>query len=494
MRKIATSAMFVFALALSVQGQSKKNLDSIYVYDRNDSEQTWQLSERIINDYNEENRYLGNTVFDWNETEKIFVQKAQNGMMDIKSDSKNRVQQKWDDQKNAWVDDKQFIFVYDDKGRKTETINQLMVDGKWINQFEDRSVFCDEGLLVEKYNKYYNQAQGRFTVNQRSTFGYDNGKLTNKTEQNWDEETDSWINIRQTVYRYNDESNGQISGTYQQIWNNAKEAWQTIFGEKYVYSDEGNLNIIETDFELNADKETLKKGRKSVYTYLEDGSLSEKMVYQWINQNQEWVNSTKSWFEKNADGRLTEEGYLRWDIATGKKVDGHKDSYVFDGNKKMSYKTEVYRAASASWTPVNDQTFKYDEDNFQIESYFKQWDYNSGDLTKNRKYERFWNERKTDPKQESPIATKTEQKTMESSAECVVPNPYKTGNSIFCTGLKADNEYQLSVYDMNGQTLSRQLFRGSDPTSINQNLPTGIYIFKIEDHKGPKSTHKIVIQ
>ncbi len=494
MKKIATSAMFLFALALSIQGQNKKVLDSIYVYDMDESNQIWELSERIINEHDENYRYLGNTVYDWNEDENAFVQKAQNGMMDVKSASKNRVQQKWDEEKKDWVDDKQFIFVYDDKGRKTETLNQMMVDGKWINQFEDKSVYSDEGLLIEKSNKYYSPELEKFTVNQRSTFAYNDGKLTTKTEQKWNDQLNDWDNIRQTIYRYDNASNGQIAGTIQQVWDNTKQDWKSIFGEKYVYDTDGNLKEIETDFELNADQETLKKGKKSVYSYHQDGTLSEKMVYQWINQNQEWVSSTRTWFEKNSDNLLTEEGFVRWDIRTGEKADGHRDQYSYDGKKKLSYRTDVYKMEVADWTPVNDQKFNYDEEGFQVESLFKQWDYKSGDLTANRRFERFWNERKNEPKNPLPIATKKEQQNVSTSAECVVPNPYKMGNSIFCTGLEADDEYQLSVYDMNGQTMSRQLFRGSDPTSVNQSLPAGIYIFKIEDQKGPKSTHKVVIQ
>ncbi len=482
MKKINLFFLGLFAaVGMEAQELTQPVLDSIHVYEQAE-EADWTLTEKIYNQYGANGLYSGNLIVKIGE--EGFANSSATEMLANDKTEKIRLQKKWDADSQKWVADKKFVSKYDEKGRQIEILNQFFEDGQWHDHYMKKTVYNAQGLVKEEINKYYDKVKKETTVHERTVYAYLKGKMVEKSQQMWDLSTQNWRNIKQTVFQYNDK--GLLKSSDTQNWNANSNKWNQGSTDVYQYSKKGELEFIETDFEANKEQTSLKKGKRSNYVYNRKGELVEKNMFLWDNPSQDWKPISEKWFEYNSDQKLTEEGFKRYDLGTAEVNSGYRSQYEFDDHKKLLYRSQNWDADKAGWEDVVLQTFEYDG-NIQTDAYFSQWDAETDELMYKKHFERFWSSAKKEKPEEASERIEV------ASSECAIPNPYTIGNSIYCSELEADEDYQLLVYDLNGKLLHRQTFRGGDPVSVNESLAGGMYIFKVQDPFKTRSTQKVVI-
>lgn len=486
MNKFFAFALFS-AFSIGTQAQSNSVIDSIHVYQDFEGTEDWTFTERIINHYDDESGiYSGNSIFKFDEEQNGFVKKSRTNMVSLDDKKQERVEQKWVEDSQTWEDDKRFIFIYNEQGRKTQIINQFFDGDNWKDQFYRKSSFNDKNLVTEEQHLYYNNAQGKNTVNERVLFSYsETGKLTEKTNQKWDEEREEWVNEKRNVFAY--QNNGQLDNSQQELWDKDSKKWKHNYDESYQHAENGQLQEVVTGYLGSFKNNTLEKGKRTNYGYDSEGHLTEKISSYWDYQKKDWYKQSKRWYTYNAAGQMSEEGLLRWD-KEGNTLDGFRNVYVFDGKKKQAYLTYNWDVATEDWEVIVDQKFFYNEKGQQDKAVFEQWS-DEGELLYKRRFERFWSSQK-----QTAQANETTDKPALQQSKCSFPNPYTLGSSIYCSELKAEQDYQLTVFDLTGKLLYQQTFRGSDPVSVNGDIAAGVYVFKVSSPKGAVSTHKVVVQ
>lgn len=488
MRKVLTTLALTGISVFGIAQEARPLLDSIHVFNAEPTSEEWIFAERIVNHYDDVRQFKYSTVEKLDESGKRLSPKSKSQMLESNSERKERIMQVWNEDKQNWDNDKRFLQNFDENGRRTSLTNQVLQDGEWQDQFERITNYNDKNLLSEEIHRFYNEVQDKFTVNDRTTFTYsDKGKLLIKLDQKGPEDGGTtWQDEVKNKFQYTD--SGQLKSSIVERWDAANERWQYSYTDVYVYDVNQRLVEIQTDFKYN-ETGSLKGGKKTNYTYDTEGRQIGRTIAYWKNELNGWYLYSKNWYDYAASGRLTEEGSLRFDQA-GKELDGHKIQYEFDENqKKTAYRTLNWR--NGDWIMTVDQKFLYNEEGLQTQAFFQQWNDQDGELLYNRRFDRFWSYKTAEA---SELAEDNATLRTGSSSQCSLPNPYIIGSSIYCTELEADQSYQLRVYDMSGKQLSQQLFRGSDPVSVNDDLSAGLYIFKITSPLRVVATHKVVIQ
>ncbi len=487
--KNITTLFLLICTCLILNAQDRKHIDSIYIYEKDEAAE-WILLEKINHQYDAEGNYEGNIVSKWEEDQALFSKKRQSNLIYDKKDKRVRVQKVWDTDSQSWQDDQQFVVKYDSKGRKIETINQYSADGMWKDHYSKKIVLDKKGNVTEQLTKVMDKTGEGKNVIDRKLFIHKDGKLVERLEQNKSELSAEWTNKKRYIYIY--DKDGNIQKGVEQFWDLDKNNWGVSFNESYVYNKDGQLSQVNTSFVNATVKAGTKRGKKTLYSHNREGSILSKEVQHWNNQNKAYVRTSLKWYNYNEDGKLIEEGFQRWDKQSRDLYDGSKTTYKFDGRKKLSYISQSWNVETNAWENVIVQEFVYNEEDYQTEAYFSQWNFETKDLLYNKKFERFWSEVKAT---EEVAKKETEEDEIKiSDSECSIPNPYTAGNSIYCSGLEMETDYYLLVHDMSGKLLHRKTFRGSDPVSVNEQLPAGIYIFKIQSPEKMVSSHKVVVQ
>lgn len=86
------------------------------------------------------------------------------------------------------------------------------------------------------------------------------------------------------------------------------------------------------------------------------------------------------------------------------------------------------------------------------------------------------------------IITSNEDLIMQNQALLVYPNPVRQGAKIKFAGSSLQ-QYELSIYNLKGQKQSSYSYNGQKSISVDMNLPSGIYYYRVSDTtKGSKAS------
>jgi hypothetical protein len=348
----------------------------------------------------------------------------------------------------------------------------------------------DEDSPFETYKKllYSYDNQGQLTLEHeylRDQYGWvdaglheyqygSNGGLEYKVSSYWDSESQAFIQEQRRRYEMNffglvhlEIIESQIDGQ----WRYAKKL-------QFAYNDQNRLSE-ETKFIWSADSFSWQPSSKVLYSYNDNHDVQQQISQIWDMEEQIWENASLQGFEYNDDEQLINLQQSVW-------------------NDELNRWEEAF-FQSITYTPLgqveNAQTFDskdleatesvqaiYDEHGNLNTSLFREWNAEAEEWITLEKHIHYWSENITGNASE-----------VKEKVQCFYINPHVVGLPWYCESLISDEDYTLTIYDLNGIKMHQQVFRGGSTFSIERSLPNGLYMAVIEGGL-TRHTEKVLIR
>lgn len=237
------------------------------------------------------------------------------------SSSDTTYSKEWDAQIESWVNFDRIISTYENHHLSTELI-QVYNDCNWVN-YNLRTLFYNNDLVVEEIEKYWNDREEAWTDNYRKLYQYnasgnpvqithqyifngnyvnssreilkysESGKLIEKTVENFEE---AWSQFLKYQYYFN--AKDLLIEENLTYWN-GKDWDDPAFTLKYTYDKDNNLV---------SKVKTKKRGHRSLnlikeeYVYNEGGRLEKQNVYDWNQSKRRWANKNRAVYVNDLNG------------------------------------------------------------------------------------------------------------------------------------------------------------------------------------------------
>jgi len=374
----------------------------------------------------------------------------------------------------------------------------------WIPYEHDYFTYNSSGILIDETYKYPN------TLNNTWFIGYnwkynDSGACTEETFYDWDHESFAIIYGTHTIYTLNEDNNPietlelKLDLPSQLFVNNLKTiseyideflVKETLY--KYIWS--------ASDWQLN---------HQHFYSYYPNGMLSDEFWETWDPLSSTWMNSSKTNYEYNIDGYMTQKLNKQWSYPEWKNAirtlntydaDNRLTEYLMQFWMDTCWATGFQRLITYNSNGGRDTytSLAFDPNNgLTISGYYDEFEYSANGYNSAR-YNKGWN---TDSNQfendfkELYYYSMYEAGTKEPSTDCLpcrMSNPYINGTSITCSLPMNNGSYEMTIYSMSGIQVFRQTI--SDNMSfIPENLPKGLYLLVIRQGEKVSYRSKVVV-
>jgi len=348
---------------------------------------------------------------------------------------------------------------------------------EWQDASEKNYEFNSDGQLLQRHNLKAPDPGQDLENHQLWSYTYGSeGELLEMVKQNWDD--GAWKNSARQIWAYH--PNGLIQSQLVQFWvgtlwvNARQRMWEYEPGTellKTVTSQSWNL--------INQEWENLAR-----QLYANDGQFQwTGVVRQTWNPNDEaWINLERELMSYN-NGVFQGRELQYWQ--NGQWVPRYRGSYTFDGNTINSLFDEwdpneaIWQMAFRFQSVYEDQSRLLLDQGWQLwNADMEQWE-NDSDTQRNT---HFWRE----------LVSKTEDLIFKPLI-CPIPNPYAIGTAIECQELQAGQVYSLTLTDLSGKMIVQKRVEGGRLFSIDQALPSGLYILSLSQPQGLVHLQKLVI-
>ena len=190
---------------------------------------------------------------------------------------------------------------------------------------------------------------------------YDNkNRLLSLIQQDWDTDTEEWVNAIKTTYTYN--NNGDITQMLMESWEEGE--WMDAM--KTTMNYDGNNNLINSKFEIMLDEWT-------VFTYTEFTYDINHNVLTEINQtglSGPLTNNTKEIFTYDTNNNQLTSTNQIWNVDTWENQSKTINTY----NAKNYILTYTYQSwESGDWVNFNKQTFTYNSNDDETGWLSQKW-------------------------------------------------------------------------------------------------------------------------
>ncbi len=230
----------------------------------------------------------------------------------------------WNNKTSEWESFDRIISTFED-GLVTSEMIQVKKDDFWIN-YNFKAYYYDNGLVVEEFEQYWNEAKLRWEDNYRKLYTYDGeGKLMLITHQNIFK--GKYINTSKEILIYT--SDGKLKEKIIQKFVNKEadleKAWSNFLRYQYYYNSNDlliNENLAEWkinsweentvflyDYDYNGrlleKTRTKVSGNKSrnmireIYAYDENDQIKAHFISEWNYKKKIWIESYRALYENN---------------------------------------------------------------------------------------------------------------------------------------------------------------------------------------------------
>jgi len=233
----------------------------------------------------------------------------------------------------------------------------------------DRDVLFRNELQKTAQDIKYNQkvcisqsyTDGEWIDRNKTVTMYDDlGNMTEMVLQSW--ESDEWVNFRKYTYSYNDQ--GDEIGSARFSWHDTE--WAEYYKEIYTYDDKGNMIELLTQYYVNGEWEN---AAKSTNTYDQDGNLIE--VYAQIWSDGEWETYEQEINEYDEQGNMSEtllRQHVNGVIIVSKFIFTYDDQGLMTEELRLSWSEET-----EVWSNSQKITCTYDDQGNIIEKLTQSW-------------------------------------------------------------------------------------------------------------------------
>ena len=309
-------AFFFIAFTAAVSAQSYK-VDT--VVNESWTNNSWQLSSRIINTYNSACQ-LESTIIQ-TRSGSTWVNQIRNNYTYTGGDNISQlVMQQWSTATSSWVNVSRTTNTYNAAFKVLTSVYDTWVAAAWQSSSRTTNTYDASGYLHTTLNElslggvvWLNQTLDTYTNNP-------DGTVNLQVRQNWNLATSAWDNYLRYSYTYNADKSVQQSIT--QTWSGS--AW------------------------VNSERHT--------YTYDAQGRELTELTETW--NGSAWVNDTLTTNTINGSGQLSSTLEQTWDAGTWKNQTQITFTYNGDGSL---YQTVTQIANEALTTLINNSrsTFHY---------------------------------------------------------------------------------------------------------------------------------------
>lgn len=332
----------------------------------------------------------------------------------------------------TWLLKEKTLYAYDNQGR--EVLREMFSNqnSTWKGYKQQKRTYLSDFLAEEEeLVRCENDLEYRSSVKRKFNYNYI-GLLSEITS--YDYKKSKWIANSRTNYTYN--SDYLISEQESYKWIASEMTWEKI--SRYIYSYNNLNDITEEIFQVWDDSLNVWTNKTSrVYEYNDSNELISTTRSTWVDHDTTWVRISVLSFEYNDEGQ-----------------------FLNSAQKSLNTNSEFVLSQSES--------ANYDEEG-NIGIVIKSaWDDSSGVWDNYQKQEHYWSE-----------YNRGNLKPGMNDIECFFANPYTIGLPLYCSSLKPDEVYTVSIYDLNGKFYYSDQFLGSSSFRIKRSIEPGLYLFHI---------------
>jgi len=330
---------------------------------------------------------------------------------------------KWNTDEQQWENDTTYYKEYDEnENLLVRIINEGYWDNyKYIYTFENENLI--EELHLWNINGWKNSSKRLYTYD-------NNGNLIQDIIQDWNNDTEEWINEWQHLYTYDNNEIQQITNE----WNSDTEEWIVRW--------------------------------KSIDTYDNNGNLTQELMIDWNNNTEEWINWYQHLYTYNSNGNQTQNLYQNWNNSSEEWKSIYQYLYIYDNNENQIQELkQSWNSSSEEWINNNQTLYTYDENGNQTQELKQNWNSDTGEWNNGFKYDYFWSELE--------VVNITE---INNNKIIVYPNP-ASDKIQFSSSVLLDNSI-IEIYTISGKLVNNISANNNNEIDIS-NLSKGIYIIKI---------------
>jgi hypothetical protein len=267
----------------------------------------------------------------------------------------------------------------------TSVIMSDWVNGNWKNSTRISNTFDSKGNIIKttsddwntNTNAWVNYSVVTHELNANSTINY-------SITQTWNDETNQLETTSKEIYTY-DDSKRILTNKMQML---LETQWIDMYLTTNTYNGSGQL--LSTVFQmLDFLSMQMVNSSRSTYTYNPDGTENQnidqdwnsltgewentgrytstynnaKQVVAYLNEeftNGAWINSNKSIISYNADGTYKESLYQNWNVSGNNWVDDEKETYSYqDKDHLTQILTTKWSADLSQWVNDSKVDFSY---------------------------------------------------------------------------------------------------------------------------------------
>ena len=331
-----------------------------------------------------------------------------------------------------WLLKEKMVYNYDNQGR--EVLREILVNERnaWRGYKQQKSTYISDFLAVEEeLIRCENEIDYEPSVKREFNYNYV-GLIHEITA--FDYIRTKWVANTKTSYLYT--SDYLISEESSFEWSPSEMKWERISRYLYTYN---NLDDLKKEvFQIWNDSLNVWTNKTSkVYEYNEFNDLISTTRSTWVNSDTAWVSVSVLSIQYNEEGQF---------LGSAQKLLNQNSEFIFSQSQTTNYDSvgNIGVIVKSAW---DDSSGVWD--NYQKQVHF--WsEYNRGNL-----------------------------KPGMNDIECFFANPYTIGLPMYCTSLKPDEIYTVSVYDLTGRFFYSDQFLGSSSFRIKRFIEPGYYLFHI---------------
>jgi hypothetical protein len=308
----------------------------------------------------------------------------------------------------------------------------------------------------------------------------------------WNTNNSIWENSRRATFNY---SGQNLLESIIYIWIN--NAWQP--DTKTIGNYNGNLqaeSILQTWDNINS---IWVNSTKSDYIYDNEGRLTTLTEFLWENNN--WVNNEQSNNTYNTNFNLDTIIQLIWDVNTSSWLNKYRTIYTYN-NSDLLIEREREEWINGQWIKRDKKTNNYDVNNRVNESINSEWnetlmayEFKSRNLiTRNSEglrtivvsqtYTGGWINSSRTRNTYPPCATLSEEEFSYGKIK-LYPNPSNSILNIDLPTLLINSS--IKIFDMQGKLVIQKSIKEIKNTIDISSLSKGLYIAKLEDKTHSKA-------
>lgn len=241
----------------------------------------------------------------------------------------------WNNTQSVFENSTREFYTYDTDGVLKIMLRQVYYENSWLNSSNVDYAYVS-GKLTEKTEQQWNHQQNGWNPYSRTQYTYSGADTLSSVYQEW--LSGVWTNQSRYVHEYDPQNgfksqrsfeiwednqwrnlfrdtfsnnaSGQVMQRIRYEWDNNQQQWELDYRCSYTYTSDGKISFVmkeEDDFTLGW-IEVERENR----TYDNKGLLTTTFTEKQYNQDGLWFNYFKSDFANNPDGTLHQMVFKVW--------------------------------------------------------------------------------------------------------------------------------------------------------------------------------------